>query len=62
MFLLKARARRDTMAGFIAHLPESWGSVSPDKCSTAQRDFFIFFVLVHLPIIFLFLGLFFLYF
>lgn len=43
MFLLKATVRRDTVAGFIAHLPASWGYISPDKRSNAHRDFFIFF-------------------
>lgn len=42
MFLLKARARRDTAAGFIAHSHASWGSGSPDKCSAAPRDCFIY--------------------
>lgn len=50
MFLLKATERRDTVAGFIAHLPTSWGYISHDKRSSAHRDFFfILFFTVFFP-------------
>lgn len=43
MFLLKATARRDTVAGFIAHTRQLVGDTFPPiNAPNAPRDFFIF--------------------